>query len=312
MPYEIPQNLKYKEKIAFNLTFEQLAWLGVFGLIAAIVYLKTGLPFPLKESITLFSASLGGGFAFLNFAGHVKTFRSYKKSIGKAGYFDSKMQQLVDVKKIEKDTIFLKDGSMRAVLQVIPLNFSMLSKNEQQAIIKAYKDFLNSLDFTVQIVARTVNLSLESYLRTLHEKAIQSKNEKIVEQFESFREFLNQFIEQNAVKDRLFYLIIPNSQENGISLFKKQQKTEQSLKQLDIRVKLCQQKLKKCNLLTKQLNSEELTSLLASFFHGFIEAQNEYFFPTTLLKKFGEQRPNKKWLDLNGSKQTTQNAGVIA
>ncbi len=312
MPYEIPQNLKYKEKIAFNLTFEQMAWLGVFGTIAAIIYLKTGLPFPIKEGIALLIASIGCGFAFLNFTEHLKTFRTYKKSINKAGYFDPKMRQLVDVKKIEKDVIFLKDGSMRALLQITPLNFSMLSKNEQQAIIKAYKDFLNSMDFTVQIVARTVNLSLESYLRTLHEKAVQSKNEKLVEQFESFREFLNQFIEQNAVKDRLFYLVIPNSQENGIFLFKSQQKTEQSLKELDIRVKLCQQKLKKCNLLTKHLNSEELTSLMASFFHGFIEAQNEYFFPTTMLKKFEKQNPIRKWIDLNGSEQTIQNAGVTA
>ena len=312
MPYEIPQNLKYKEKIAFNLTFEQMAWLGVFGAIAAIIYLKTSLPFPIKESLALLTASIGCGFAFLKFTEHLKTFRTYKKSINKAGYFDQKMRQLVDVKKIEKDVIFLKDGSMRALLQITPLNFSMLSKNEQQAIIKAYKDFLNSLDFTVQITARTVNLSLETYLRTLHEKAIQSKNEKLVEQFESFREFLNQFIEQNAVKDRLFYLVIPNSQENRISLFKSRQKTEQALKELDIRVKLCQQKLKRCNLLTRRLNSEELTSLMASFFHGFIEAQNQYLFPTTMLKKFEKQNHIKKWLDLNGSEQTTQNAGVTA
>ncbi len=31
VPYEIPQNLKYKEKITFGLTIEQLFWLGTFG-----------------------------------------------------------------------------------------------------------------------------------------------------------------------------------------------------------------------------------------------------------------------------------------
>ena len=110
MPYEEPQNLKYKEKIAFNLTFKQMAWLGIFGTIAAIIYLKTSLLFPLKESFALLSVSIGCGFAFLNFTEHLKTFRTYKKSINKAGYFDPKMRQLVDVKKIEKDIIFLKDN----------------------------------------------------------------------------------------------------------------------------------------------------------------------------------------------------------
>lgn len=310
MPYEIPQNLKYKEKIAFNLTFEQLAWLGSFGIVSAAVYLKTELLFPLKEIISLLPASLGAGFAFFGLSKHLKTLAEFKKGIGRAGYFDKKMRQLVDVKKVEQDTIFLKDGSLRAVLQVTPLNFSMLSKNEQQAIIKAYKDFLNSLDFTVQIVARTVNLSLESYLRTLHEKAIQSKNQSLVEQFESFREFLNQFIQQNAVKDRLFYLVVPASQENSFNLFQSKQKTGQSLKQLDIRASLCQQKLKKCNLLTRRLNTEELVSLLASFFHGFIEAQNQYLYPATMLKKFEEETKARKWIDLHGVEQNTKNARV--
>ena len=312
MPYEIPQNLKYKEKIAFNLTFEQMVWLGAFGATAAVIYLKTSLPFPAKETIALSIAGLGCAFAFLNLSQHIKTFQTYRKSICKAGYFDKKMQQLVDTKKIEQDTITLKDGSIRAVIQVTPLNFSMLSKNEQRAIIKAYKDFLNSLDFTIQIVARTVNLSLENYLRMLNEKAINSKNQKVISQFESFREFLNQFIEQNAVKDRLFYLVIPASQEKGTGFFNNKQKTEQALKQLDIRTMLCQQKLKKCNLLTRRLNTEELTSLLASFFHGFIEAQNQYLFPATMLKEFEEQTASQKWISPNGSEQTTHNAGVTA
>lgn len=310
MPYEIPQNLKYKEKIAFNLTFEQMIWLGFFGAITGIIYLKTGLPFPLKEMLALLFASLGCGFAFFNFAGHLKVMNDYRKSIGKAGYFDKKMQQLVEVKKVENDTIFLKDGSLRAILQVTPLNFAMLSKDEQRAIIKAYKDFLNSIDFTIQIVIRTVNLSLEDYLRALNQKAAESKNENLQKQFESFREFVNGFIEQNAVKDRLFYLVVPYSQQKNI--LQAQENQEQAIKQLEIRAKLCQQKLKKCNLLTKRLNTEELVSLLASFFHGFIEAQNQYLFPITMLKKFEETQTNTKWLDANGSEQTIQNAEVIA
>jgi hypothetical protein len=151
---------------------------------------------------------------------------------------------------------------------------------------------------------------LEEYLHTLNEKAINAKNEKLLEQFESFRDFVNQFIEQNAVKDRLFYLVIPCSSKNGPSLFTKPETQEQILKQLDIRVELCKQKLKKCNLLTKRLNTQELVSLLASFFNGFIEAQNEYFFPMTMLEKFETQEKPKKWLDFNGTEQTTQNAGV--
>jgi hypothetical protein len=310
MSYQIPQNLKYKEKIAFNLTFEQMAWLGGFGSTAAITYLKLALPFPLKELTAIILASLGVGFGFFGFAGHLKTFNQYRQGIVKAGYFDKKMGRLVDVKKVEKDTIFLKEGSLRAIMQVTPINFSMLSKDEQRAIIKAFKDFLNSLDFTVQIVVRTVNLSLEGYLQNLQQKAADSKNEKVMQQFESFRDFVNQFIEENAVKDRLFYLVVLASPQNNFNLFKAKENKEQALKQLAIRVKLCQQKLKKCNLLTKRLNTEELVSLLASFFHGFIEAGNGYLFPLTMIKRFEKENEARKWVDANGSEISTRNAAI--
>lgn len=41
MGYEIPQNLRYTEKIAFGLTFAQMAWLAVFALPGLVIFTKT-------------------------------------------------------------------------------------------------------------------------------------------------------------------------------------------------------------------------------------------------------------------------------
>ena len=82
---------------------------------------------------------------------------------------------------------------------------------EQKAVIHAYKDFLNSLDFPIQIVMRTTNLNIDDYLYELRKSALEQKNPEIEKQFESFKNFVHEFIKENDVKNRLFYVIIPYS-----------------------------------------------------------------------------------------------------
>ncbi|MFH0955084.1 MAG: PrgI family protein [Candidatus Micrarchaeota archaeon] len=262
MAYEIPANLQYKEKIMFNLTMGQLFWLGTFGIISAIIFLRLPFDLTIRFALALPFMACGIGFAFFGFYDKAKDRWTFHNSIKKAGYFDKKLEQFLEIKKIENDTIYLKDGSLRAILQIMPINFLMLAKTEQEAIIQAYKEFLNSLDFSIQIVMRTVNLDLNDYLKKLEAQSLETKNPRILEQFKAFDEFLQKHIADKKVKNRQFYLVIPYSQPAGtgklLGIFGKKNETEKDaemgLRQLDIRVKLCQQKLKKSNLLTMRLS----------------------------------------------------------
>ena len=96
---------------------------------------------------------------------------------------------------------------------------------------------------------------------------------------------MENFIEENAVKNRLFYIIIP-SEKNGF-----RSKKDQRLNQLNIRIKLCQEKLSNCNLVTKRLGTNELVSLLSTYFEGFVECGNEYQSALTLLERSGNVVP---------------------
>ncbi|MFH0955301.1 MAG: PrgI family protein [Candidatus Micrarchaeota archaeon] len=302
MAYEIPSNLQYKEKIMFNLTFEQLLWIGVFGIISAIILIRAPFDLTVRFLIALPFMGIGTGFAFFGLFDRVKEIWVFHKSIKRAGYFDPKLEQLVGIKKIEKNVVYLKEGSIRAILQIMPLNFHMLSKTEQEAIIQAYKEFLNSLDFSVQIVMRTINLNLSDYLKKLELQALETKDPKILEQFGSFEEFVQNHIGEKKVKNRQFYVVIPYSPTSktkalqdciiGLqNLFSKQKKKtsyeinqQNSLQQLEIRVKLCQQKLKKSNLLSARLENDELLSLMAAFFDEFLETKNQYLGELTLIQ----------------------------
>ncbi len=277
MAYEIPQNLKYQEKIAFNLTFMQMVWLGLFGGSGAIIIFKTLLIFELKVGIALSLVGIGVGFAFFNLFEHLKSAFEFVTSFRKAGYLDSQMEKFVELRKVENNTIYLDKKRLVGIIQVNPVNFSILSPEQQEAIIGSFRDFLNSIDFPIQIVMRTVDLNLDEYLNSLRKRVLSTKKEALLGQFNNFEEFMHEHTNNKAIKNRLFYIIIPCEINNG---------EEFALDELSNRIEQCQAKLKKCNLLTKRLDSNELTSLLASFFEGFVEEGHDYFSPITTLEKF--------------------------
>ena len=275
MSYEIPKNLKYEEKVIFNLSLQQAIWLGLFIAPSVILLLKSPLTIEINASIAIVLVGLGIGFAFLNFKEHTINIYKYFSEPRQLGYLSKKMANFVEVKEIRDDTIFLNNGRAKAILQINPINFHILSPRHQEAIISAYKDFLNSLDFPVQVVMRTVNLSLDEYLRNLEMKVKKSKNEFLRKQFSDFQEFVLGYIENNSVKNRLFYIIIPSGEKTE----------EHILSQLEIRTSLCQEKLKACNLTTKRLNTQELVTMLSSYFEGFIENGTEYQSLISILEK---------------------------
>ena len=61
MAYEIPQKLEYNEKIAFGLTFKQLAYALFFSFIAFACHKKIELE-PLRYALMGTSLLTGAGF----------------------------------------------------------------------------------------------------------------------------------------------------------------------------------------------------------------------------------------------------------
>src|SRR6185436_9688683 len=86
-------------------------------------------------------------------------------------------QAYLDVQEIKEGTIVMRDGSLRAVLAVSSTNFSLKSTDEQNAMIGGYQNFLNSLEFPIQILMQSRKLDINSYLDKLRGVAQQQTNE---------------------------------------------------------------------------------------------------------------------------------------
>ena len=118
-------------------------------------------------------------------------------------------QKYLDIAEIKEDTVILKDGTLRAVLLVSSINFSLKSLDEQNAIVQAYMQFLNGLDFPIQVVIQSRKMNIDNYLRRLVESEQQLTNELLKRQIHDYREFIKQLVEMGDIMQKRFYIVVP-------------------------------------------------------------------------------------------------------
>ena len=54
-------------------------------------------------------------------------------------------REFVDVADVRGILVLLKDGSLRAIVEVESVNFELKSADEQMGILRGFQDFLNAL-----------------------------------------------------------------------------------------------------------------------------------------------------------------------
>ncbi len=117
--------------------------------------------------------------------------------------------QYVDIAEIRDDMVILKDGTVRAVILVSSINFALKSEDEQEAIIQAYMSFLNSLEFSVQIVIQSRRMNIEAYMQALSEQERKTENELLRAQIADYRTFVTELVELGQIMQKRFYLVVP-------------------------------------------------------------------------------------------------------
>jgi hypothetical protein len=78
-------------------------------------------------------------------------------------------QLYLKIAEIRDDTIVLKNGGIRSILEVSSVNFNLKSEEEQNAIIYSYQGFLNSIEFPIQILIRSKKLDIDNYIEQLNQ-----------------------------------------------------------------------------------------------------------------------------------------------
>jgi len=187
-------------------------------------------------------------------------------------------QEFVSVKEVRDGVIVLKDSSLKAVLLVSSLNFALKSRDEQEAIISQFQNFLNSLDFSVQIFVQSRRLDIRPYIATMEERKKQQTNDLIKIQTKEYIEFIKRFTESVNIMSKNFFIVIsytPSVLQGKTGLFGKKKTTkiglsesfEENRQQLEQRTNVVDQGLTSTGLRSVRLGTEEVIELLYKIFN---------------------------------------------
>ena len=202
-------------------------------------------------------------------------------------------QEFVPIKEIRDGIVVLKDGGLRAVILANSINLSLKSEDEQKAIIFQFQNFLNTLDFSIQISVQSRKLDIKPYLVML-ENRMKVQTEPLLKlQTKEYIDFIKKFTDDVNIMTKNFYIVIPytpksfNTDKNPITGFfakktKEQAKVaeqvdfEEKRSQLEQRVNVIKQGLASCGIKSKELETEKIVELFYKVFNpGEVEGKIE-------------------------------------
>lgn len=121
------------------------------------------------------------------------------------------MQKHLPFSEIRGGTVIMKDGTLRRILMVSSVNFALKSEDEQNGIIQGYVQFLNGLEFELQIVIQSRKLNIENYLDKLTNLASGQNNQLLRQQTLAYRDFVETLVEDADIMDKKFFVVVPYS-----------------------------------------------------------------------------------------------------
>jgi len=190
-------------------------------------------------------------------------------------------QQFLEVDKIREGVAILRNKSLRGIIMVSSQNFALKSDEEQQATIYQFQNFLNSLDFSLEIVVQSRRLNITGYLEKLKEMEKQQENELLKIQTSEYQKFIQDLIVGGSIMSKNFFVVVPFTlieipgMQSTKGLFGKQQQNaeptedqfQRAKTQLWQRMEFVAMGLRRCGLQCVPLNTPELIELFWSLYH---------------------------------------------
>lgn len=191
-------------------------------------------------------------------------------------------QDFLPIKEIRDGIVTLKDGSIRGVVMTSSVNFALKSYDEQSAITYQFQNFLNSLNFSIQIMAESRRLDIRPYIALLEGVLKEQKNELLKIQTREYIEFIKTFTESVNIMTKTFFVVIPYTPaiietKKGIlsgimnkassSKEQKSENFEENRTQLLQRMEVVIQGLTRLGVRSVPLGTEELIELYYKLFN---------------------------------------------
>ena len=189
-------------------------------------------------------------------------------------------QRYLQFAEVHDDSLVLVNGGLRAIIEVSSINFNLKSSEEQDAIIMSYQQFLNALNFPIQILIKSRKLDIDLYKNVLQQRKKEIKGTLLKNQMSEYMEYIGRLVENADIMEKKFYIVIPVNppraeQKSGFAKFLSYIKPDDTVvnilrrrrefgelkKDLDTRVNIVSTALENCNLKVKRLDTAQIIQI---------------------------------------------------
>ena len=175
----------------------------------------------------------------------------------KSEQINSVQQWLPFERILENGIIKLKDSSYIKILKVTPINYSLKSDLEKEAILNSYKSFIKSCNFDIQILIQSKKEDLTKHIQNLNQNKFYHE---IKEKYIQYINFLNQ---NKKSSNKNFYIIIKKTTSDPNNL---ETIVIQNLQEEFFKIK---ETLARCgNLVSEYTEEKQIRDILYSFLNS--------------------------------------------
>lgn len=193
-------------------------------------------------------------------------------------------QDFMPIKDIRNGILVLNNGDLRMIVMTSSLNFGLKSSDEQAAIILQFQNFLNSLEFPIQIFIQSKRLDIRPYIKMLEEREKLQLIDAMKIQTHEYIGFIRDFTNRTNIMSKTFFIVVPFSKgrrmgkPGGRGILggtfpgksteaskkptkEEEQDFEEARIQLEQRASIVEQGLARCDIRTTRIGTEEITEL---------------------------------------------------
>ena len=113
------------------------------------------------------------------------------------------------ISELRDNLVIMKDGSFRAVVACQSINFDLMSETEREGVEYSYQNFLNSLNFTVQILVRSQRVDIGPYIERLTNIRRNNENMLLGILMDDYINFIDVLSQEANIMDKSFFVVIP-------------------------------------------------------------------------------------------------------
>lgn len=118
-------------------------------------------------------------------------------------------QNTLLISEIRENMVIMKDGSFRAVVACQSINFDLMSSREREGVEFSYQNFINSLNFPIQIFVRSQRVDIGPYIERLVEMRRNQDNMLLNVLMDDYIDFIDILSQEANIMDKSFFIAVP-------------------------------------------------------------------------------------------------------